>query len=525
MAGSGYYQGMNSCLTAILLAGLVWSAHANEYYVEKSGSDARPGTRMQPFKTIGKAASVMEPGDLCIISRGIYRETIRPAKSGKAGAPLTFQPAPGEMVSISGEDEPSGGVSGRQVRAWGLDAGGMAHIELRGFNFVACGINLEGARMCRIDDCHLWWTASRAGMTNGVAGIVVGGKDNEVANCSIIGSPGCGVALLEGGLNNCLVNCLLRGGREAGGAAVGIFALGTAPVIRNVSVMDFAGGALVCSNVQNARIENNDFHHAGLGATNVSLVRLTGDGRGTVLAGNWIHDNVSAGGAGIRFEGPVENYVLRQNVLWGHAGGAVLMNSPSRYNFIFNNTCALNGSGIESGSPARNDDFTETRVINNIFAGAVWPSAGGIPPAKLVWKSNYTGATPGFIDETNRNFRLAAGSPCIDAGQEEPEFTDDFTGKLPDMGAYEFGKDYPVPGCKVNESANKVVTPVVKLLIETETPGSELRYTLDGRVPDQTSLVYTGAVQVGYGAMVRVRAFRAGMEESATAGFLLKQLE
>lgn len=525
MADSGYYLLMKSCLLAILLAGLAWPARATEYYVEKSGDDARPGTRMQPFKTIGKAASVMEPGDVCIISRGLYRETIRPVKSGKAGAPLVFRPAPGEMVSISGEDDPVGDLSGRQAREWGLDAGGLTHIELRGFNLVSCGINLTGAMMCRVDDCHLWWTRSRAGLTNGAAAILIGGQDNEVANSSIIGGTRHGVALLEGGMNNCIVNCLLRGSRQAGGRAAGILAHGIAPVIRNVSVMDYEGGALVCSNVQNARIENNDLHHAGWGATNVSLVLLAGDGRGTVLAGNWIHDNASVSGNGIRLEGPVENYVLRQNVLWGHAGVAVLMTPPSRYNFVFNNTCALSGFGIEAVGRGGGDDYTETRVINNIFSGPVWPSAGGMPPARLVWKSNFTGTKPGFVDESNRNFTLASGSPCIDAGQEEPEFTDDFTGKLPDMGAYEFGKEYPVPGCKVNERANQVVTPVVKLLIETETPGTELRYTLDGRIPDQTSQVYTGAVRVGCGAMVKVRAFRAGMEESTTAGYLLKQME
>ncbi|MEI8350860.1 MAG: chitobiase/beta-hexosaminidase C-terminal domain-containing protein [bacterium] len=516
---------MKSCFLVIVLVGLAWPSWAVDYFVEKSGDDAHPGTRMQPFKTIGKAASVMEPGDSCIVSRGLYRETIRPAKSGKAGAPLVFLPAPGETVALTGVDEQPDGVPGKQVRDWGLDAGGLAHIELRGFNLMSCGINLSGARMCRVDDCHLWWSGARTGMTNVVAAILLGGKDNEVVNSSVIGNTGYGVVLLDGGLNNCLVNCLLRGKKEAGGAAVGILAQGIAPVIRNVSVMDYAGGAMVCSNVQNARIEANDLHHAGAGATNSSLIRLAGDGRGTVLAYNWIHDNAAVAGTGIRLEGPVENYVLRQNVVWGQSGAAILMTSPSRYNFVFNNTCALNGAGIETGPRGRGDDYGETRIINNIFAGPVWTEAGGVPPEKLVWKNNFTGPTPGFVDLASGNFNLAAGSPCIDAGQEEPEFTDEFTGKLPDMGAYEFGKDYPVPGCKVNESANKVVTPVVKFTAETETPGAVLRYTLDGRAPDLNSLVYTGAVPVGVGTRVRVRAFRAGMEESGTATVLLKQME
>jgi hypothetical protein len=163
--------------------------------------------------------------------------------------------------------------------------------------------------------------------------------------------------------------------------------------------------------------------------------------------------------------------------------------------------------------------------MNNILTGPTWTVTGGKAPAKLIWAKNYTGPAPGFVDETNRNFQLAAGSPCIDAGQEEPEFTDEYSGNLPDMGAYEQGKPYPVPGCRVNDNANKVVAPVVKVVLETETPGAELRYTLDGRTPDPSSERYTGAVSVVYGALVKARAFRQGMEESAVTTVQVRRVE
>jgi hypothetical protein len=41
------------------------------------------------------------------------------------------------------------------------------------------------------------------------------------------------------------------------------------------------------------------------------------------------------------------------------------------------------------------------------------------------------------------DFRLRPGSPAIDAGVQLPTITDGFTGKAPDLGAYELGK--PVP--------------------------------------------------------------------------------
>jgi hypothetical protein len=41
------------------------------------------------------------------------------------------------------------------------------------------------------------------------------------------------------------------------------------------------------------------------------------------------------------------------------------------------------------------------------------------------------------------DFRLKAGSAAIDAGTEIPTITDGFTGKAPDLGAYELGKPLP----------------------------------------------------------------------------------
>ena len=77
---------------------------AAEYYVAPSGSDANAGTKAAPFQTIQKAADVMQPGDRCLIRAGTYRETVTPANSGKADAPITFEALKSERVVISGAD-------------------------------------------------------------------------------------------------------------------------------------------------------------------------------------------------------------------------------------------------------------------------------------------------------------------------------------------------------------------------------------------------------------------------------------
>ena len=89
-------------LTVALLAAL--PLMAAEYTVAPAGDDASPGTLQKPFRTVGKAATVLQPGDTCWLRGGVYRETVRPAVSGEAGKPIRFAAYQGEAVTISGAD-------------------------------------------------------------------------------------------------------------------------------------------------------------------------------------------------------------------------------------------------------------------------------------------------------------------------------------------------------------------------------------------------------------------------------------
>ena len=74
------------------------------YYVSPDGSDSNPGTLEKPFLSIQKAATVMVTGDTVFIRAGTYRETVRPASSGTAHEPITFEAFKDEVVIVSGAD-------------------------------------------------------------------------------------------------------------------------------------------------------------------------------------------------------------------------------------------------------------------------------------------------------------------------------------------------------------------------------------------------------------------------------------
>lgn len=75
---------------------------SNTWFVSPNGSETAPGTISQPFKTIQQAAAVAEPGDTVYLEAGTYRETVTPAHSGTASAPITYCAYDNEVVTVDG---------------------------------------------------------------------------------------------------------------------------------------------------------------------------------------------------------------------------------------------------------------------------------------------------------------------------------------------------------------------------------------------------------------------------------------
>jgi len=98
----------------LLLLAFAASVHgaAREYYVATDGDDNNPGTQASPFRTINKACSQLldrhdglPVGGVTVwIRDGVYRETVRPRRSGRPDAPVRFVACPGENPVISGAD-------------------------------------------------------------------------------------------------------------------------------------------------------------------------------------------------------------------------------------------------------------------------------------------------------------------------------------------------------------------------------------------------------------------------------------
>lgn len=96
------------------VASITYSVTGATYYVSTTGDDNAAGSEQAPFQTISQCAEVLQPGDLCLIGSGTYRETVKPAVSGTSDKPITYAAAPGATVVISGTE---------QIGGWTQDAG------------------------------------------------------------------------------------------------------------------------------------------------------------------------------------------------------------------------------------------------------------------------------------------------------------------------------------------------------------------------------------------------------------------
>jgi hypothetical protein len=78
------------------------------YYVDASApnaDDAGPGTATKPFRTIGRAAEMLRPGERVVIAAGVYRECVRPARGGTGPRDMiSYEAAPGAKVCIRGSE-------------------------------------------------------------------------------------------------------------------------------------------------------------------------------------------------------------------------------------------------------------------------------------------------------------------------------------------------------------------------------------------------------------------------------------
>lgn len=105
------------------------------YHVDANApkaSDENPGTADAPFKTIGRAAELLQPGERVVVHAGTYRECVRPARGGASTAQMIGYHAEGEVI-VKGS-EPVGEKWNAEDAAAGLYALDLKTIAFGDYN-------------------------------------------------------------------------------------------------------------------------------------------------------------------------------------------------------------------------------------------------------------------------------------------------------------------------------------------------------------------------------------------------------
>ena len=223
------------------------------YFVKTNGNDSNDGLAPDfAFATIGKAASVMNPGDKVYVGAGTYNESVVPANSGVSGAMISYIAdtggnATGDSGAVIFDGFVDGG-SGGLCYAFDLSSG-VGYLLIDGFEAMR-------HRDCGTDDAAFYFIGdSNNNIYRNLTahdirrdGFHLEGTNNLLENCLIYNTGDDGLTLRANLSDSIIRNCSFVGdiGIDTGSEGYAIELRGT-----------YSGANLFVNNIINENISND----------------------------------------------------------------------------------------------------------------------------------------------------------------------------------------------------------------------------------------------------------------------------
>ncbi|NCC52773.1 MAG: PKD domain-containing protein, partial [Spartobacteria bacterium] len=404
----------------------------DDLYVSPSGGHVYPFDTWERAATnIQAAADICGSGMTIFLTNGHYRLDA----SVEVRAGCTLESVNGEEVTIvDGQDA---------VRCFHLT---HSNAVLRGLSITGgradhgAGVLAEGGL---IEDCLIYANeATNSSFSWSCSGPFFAGY-------------GGGVAIERGVVRDCLIHNNQAGDGAGVYAAAGA-CVETCLIISNTSHTPWyeaAGGGVYCDNsiLKHCEVRDNASYLEGGGVYCVATSLV----ENCIIAGNYAW--MTGGGAQGSQNSTVRNCVIFSNKA-SMAAGSYLENSTMEHCTVVGNRSSSTGAGLEL---YRSNVVRNCIVVMNENAGDppvlnvrhVGNSASSISYSLVQPLQDGIGniaEVPLFVNATNGDYRLLAGSPGIDAGVNLPEIMADCEGTprpldgngdgvaRADMGAYEY---------------------------------------------------------------------------------------
>jgi hypothetical protein len=319
-------------------------AAGSTYYVSPDGSDTAAGTEGASFRTIQRAASLVDAGDTVVVRAGTYAGFQLGwdfPQSGTASQPITFQADPGAVIqSRNGETSD------------GINLEGSSYVVIDGFTVDNASGNID--RAC----------------IRTVSGRNVIVRNNDVSNCGTWGifTSHSDYVRLEGNKTS------FNNSEPSDNHGIYVSNSTVDPVIVGNEIRGNRGAGLHM---------NGDLSQGGNGLIT-----------GARIEGNVIHGNGEKGGSAINCDG-VQDSLIRSNLLYGnHASGISLYRidaaKGARNNVVVNNTIRMASDGRWAVN-IKNRSTGNTVSNNVLLHDGDYRGAINILPDSL----------PGFVSDHN----------------------------------------------------------------------------------------------------------------------------
>ncbi len=406
---------------AVLVLGLAGAASAETiYHVAKGGgcSDKGGGSAEKPYCKIKPALAKAKAGDKVLIKKGVYPERIFVTWSGRPGKPITIEGEEGAVLE---------GKSIRLNEEGLLGAKKAAHLVLRGLTIQ--GSTFYGVLLEDVDQVVLEKLKVVRSQHGGI--IVADSRDvkvleNQVLEANYKNARGGSGSIHESisitnvkrfeVAKNHVKDGLKEGIDAKDGSSEGEFRANHVEGVKAVG--------LYLNHATKVKIQKNNVHHCGASG----LQFATGDGASGPKAntGNEIYENLfwRNGYNGIEFwqteKGDMSRNRIFNNVLFENKHNGIVLENAEQ-NEIVNNIIVGNKQKAFEGRSVRKNP----RRYNLCFRNGQASDEG-----EQVIKKD-----PRFVKPAAGDFRLAPGSPAIDAGTSFGGRA--HRGKAPDLGAVE----------------------------------------------------------------------------------------
>ena len=352
------------------------------YYVDaNTGNDANPGTSAQPFRTIQKAAGLVNPGDGVLVNDGVYTggsNIVSISRSGTSANWIVFQAvhrggavidgqnnASANGISISGNYIKVAGFEVRWVSESGIEAYAGNELVAVSHDVVIAGNNVHHiGRVC--DD----GTGGHVGIVAYASNLVI--EQNLIHDVGRFG---------PGENSSCSPSSTNWQNHDHG-----IYhAVGDSVIVRNNifynnvhgwSYHRYSGGGATAKGVY---ILNNTFATPNPNkAGHIIIAAVTS---GLVIANNIFYQpnsvgiNFDAADGGVWSGAVVENNLSTVGVATSGISGVTLVGSMANIDPVLLNPAGFDFH-LQAGSPAINAGFALPLLVTNDFDGVSRPRGG-----------------------------------------------------------------------------------------------------------------------------------------------------